>query len=256
MTASTPTSPEQEADPRLPTHVAIIMDGNGRWAKARGQSRIRGHEQGAESVRAVVEACRRRGIRYLTLYAFSNENWARPRSEVKALMSLLGRFLKKERADLLEKDIRLNAIGDIARLPPATRSLLEQVMTQTAGCRAMVLTLALSYGGRQEILQAVRRLCRRAAAGELDPEALDQEIFSGRLYTAGLPDPDLLIRTSGELRLSNFLLWQSAYTEFYFTDLYWPDFREEALDAALADYARRQRRFGLTGEQAKNGAGR
>ncbi len=256
MTVSTPPNPGQEPDPRLPTHVAIIMDGNGRWAKARGLSRVRGHEQGAESVRAVVEACRRRGIRYLTLYAFSNENWARPRSEVKALMSLLGRFLKKERADLVEKDIRLNAIGDISRLPEGTRGLLEQVMEQTAGCRAMVLTLALSYGGRQEILQAVRRLCRRAAAGELAPEAVDQDTFSGQLYTADMPDPDLLIRTSGELRLSNFLLWQSAYTEFYFTDLYWPDFREEALDAALADYARRQRRFGLTGEQAENGAGR
>ena len=233
----------------LPRHVAIIMDGNGRWAQQRGLGRVRGHEEGASSVRVVVEESRRLGLAYLTLYAFSEENWGRPGAEVKALMRLLRRFLKKERDDLAAKDIRLNAIGQISRLPEDTRAELERTMAATAHCRGMVLTLALSYGGRQEILQAVQGLRARAARGEIDPAALDEAAFSASLYTADLPDPDLLIRTSGEQRVSNFLLWQIAYAEFIFSPLMWPDFREAQLRQALADFAARQRRFGKTGQQ-------
>jgi undecaprenyl diphosphate synthase len=232
--------------------LAVIMDGNGRWAQGRGLSRVKGHEEGAESVRVVVKCCRRWGVKALTLYAFSTENWARPKAEVKALMRLLGRFLKTERADLLQKGIRLNAIGQLDRLPASTRKLLEKTMADTAACEDMTLTLALSYGGREELSRAARLLCREAAAGRLDPEKVDQDMLAARLYTHDLPDPDLLIRTSGEKRISNFLLWQSAYTEFYFTDLAWPDFREEQLAEALRDYAGRQRRFGCTGEQLED----
>lgn len=237
----------------LPRHVALIMDGNGRWAKRRGWNRVRGHEEGAESVRVVVRACRRLGIGWLTLYAFSQENWARPQAEVSALMKLLNRFLKKERAEMLERGIRLNTIGEIERLPKATRELLARTMADTAGGREMVLTLALSYGGRQELIRAARLLAAEAAAGRLAPEQIDEAALAARLYTAGMPDPDLLIRTSGEQRTSNFLPWQMAYTEFYFTETLWPDFREEELMAALHSYARRQRRFGRTSEQLEAG---
>ena len=233
----------------LPRHVAIIMDGNGRWAQERGLGRVRGHEQGADSVRAVVEEARRLGLAHLTLYAFSEENWGRPGTEVKALMRLLKRFLKKERDDLAAKDIRLNAIGQLERLPADTRAELERTLAATAHCGGMVLTLALSYGGRQEILEAARGLCLRAARGEIDPATLDEAAFSASLQTANLPDPDLLIRTSGEQRVSNFLLWQIAYAEFIFSPLMWPDFREAQLRQALAEFAGRQRRFGKTGEQ-------
>jgi undecaprenyl diphosphate synthase len=242
-------NPSQLDPAALPRHVAIIMDGNGRWAQERGLGRVRGHEEGANSVRAVVEEARRLGLAHLTLYAFSEENWGRPGAEVKALMRLLKRFLKKERDDLAAKDIRLNAIGQLERLPDDTRAELERTLAATAHCGGMVLTLALSYGGRQEILAAVRELCARAARGQLDPAALDEAAFSASLQSAGLPDPDLMIRTSGEQRISNFLLWQMAYAEFIFSPLMWPDFREAQLRAALAEYAGRQRRFGKTGQQ-------
>lgn len=242
-------NPSQLDPAALPRHVAIIMDGNGRWAQERGLTRVRGHEEGANSVRAVVEEARRLGLAHLTLYAFSEENWGRPGAEVKALMRLLKRFLKKERDDLAAKGIRLNAIGQLERLPDDTRAELERTMAATAQCDGLVLTLALSYGGRQEILQAARGLCAQAARGELAPETLDEAAFSARLYTADLPDPDLMIRTSGEQRISNFLLWQMAYAEFIFSPLMWPDFREAQLRAALVEYASRQRRFGKTSQQ-------
>ena len=232
----------------LPRHVAIIMDGNGRWAKARGLPRVRGHEEGAESVRVVVRACRKLGIEALTLYAFSEENWARPKAEVSALWQLLGRFLEKERAEMLDNGIRLNAIGSLERLPEATRRQLEQTMAATAHCTDMVLTLALSYGGRQEITRAARKLCEDVAAGRLSPSEITLEVVASRLYTADLPEVDLLIRTSGEQRISNFLLWQLAYTELYFTPTLWPDFREPQLMEALWDFSRRDRRFGRVEE--------
>jgi undecaprenyl diphosphate synthase len=248
-TQPTPAPPE-----RLPRHLAVIMDGNGRWAKAKGWRRVRGHEEGAESVRVVVRACRRLGIGWLTLYAFSQENWARPRAEVEGLMRLLERFLKKERPELLEQGIRLNAIGEVERLPASTRRLLEESMAATAGGREMVLTLALSYGGRQELARAARTLCEEVADGRLEPRAVDEQALAARLYTADMPDPDLLIRTSGEQRISNFLLWQLAYAELYFSPVLWPDFREKELEEALAAYAARERRFGKTGEQLGGGS--
>ncbi|MCF8032186.1 MAG: isoprenyl transferase [Desulfarculaceae bacterium] len=233
----------------LPRHVAVIMDGNGRWAKSKGWRRVRGHEEGAESVRVIVRSCRKLGIDALTLYAFSEENWARPKAEVEALMRLLGRFLKKERQEMLDQGIRLNAIGSIERLPKSTRKLLDQTMADTSQGKDMVLTLALSYGGRQELTQAARRLAADAAAGKLDPESIGEDALAARLYTAGLPEVDLMIRTSGELRVSNFLLWQIAYAEFYFTDTFFPDFREAELARAFQAYADRERRFGQTGDQ-------
>ncbi len=235
--------------PNLPRHLAIIMDGNGRWAKKQGWNRVRGHEEGAESVRLAVRTCRRLGIGWLTLYAFSEENWARPQTEVTALMKLLNRFLKKERQEMLDRDIRLNAIGETGKLPKSTRELLRKTMDDTAGGQGMVLSLALSYGGRQEIVRAVQTLAEEARAGRLDPADIDEDVLASRLFTADMPDPDLLIRTSGEQRVSNFLPWQMAYTEFYFTETLWPDFREAELMEALNSYVKRQRRFGRTGEQ-------
>jgi undecaprenyl diphosphate synthase len=240
---------EAPAPQNLPRHLAIIMDGNGRWAKKRGWNRVRGHEEGAESVRVAVRTCRRLGIGWLTLYAFSEENWARPQAEVAALMKLLNRFLKKERAEMLERSIRLNTIGEVEKLPKATRELLQKTMADTAHGEEMVLSLALSYGGRQEITRAARLLAADAKAGRIDPAAIDEKALADRLFTADMPDPDLLIRTSGEQRTSNFLPWQLAYTEFYFTETLWPDFREAQLMDALNAYAGRQRRFGRTGEQ-------
>ena len=233
----------------LPRHLAIIMDGNGRWAKKRGWNRVRGHEEGAESVRVAVRTSRRLGIGWLTLYAFSEENWARPQVEVTALMKLLNRFLKNERQEMLDNGIRLNAIGEIEKLPKATRELLQKTMADTAHGRDMVLSLALSYGGRQEIVRAARLLAEDVQAGSMSPADIDEASLAGRLFTAEMPDPDLLIRTSGEQRVSNFLPWQLAYTEFYFTETLWPDFREPELMEALNSYAGRQRRFGRTGEQ-------
>lgn len=233
----------------LPRHLAIIMDGNGRWAKERNLSRIEGHRAGAESVRVIVRSCRKIGIPVLTLYAFSKENWQRPSREVQALWRLLSRYLKSELREMMENSIRLNAIGDIQELPKAVYRLLVDTMEQTAANRDMILNLALSYSGRSEIVKAAQKLATTCVKGELKPSEIDEEIFSNNLYTADMPDPDLLIRTSGEQRISNFLLWQMAYTELYVSPIYWPDFREPELMEALDDYQRRERRFGKTGDQ-------
>jgi len=233
----------------LPRHVAVIMDGNGRWATEQGLPRVRGHEAGADTVRAIVRACGERGIEALTLYSFSTENWGRPGDEVEALMALLARYLSDEREELMGNKVRLQGIGQLERLPPHVRRLLEEATRVTADNDGLLLTLALSYGSRAEIVAAVRRIAEEVADGTLDAAAIDESTITDRLYTAGVPDPDLLIRTSGEMRLSNFLLWQLAYAELYVTDVFWPDFREPHLDVALEAYARRQRRFGKTGQQ-------
>ncbi len=228
----------------LPRHVAIIMDGNGRWAEARGLPRVAGHREGSEAVRAVTREARRVGLEAFTLYAFSAQNWARPEEEVGALMQLLAEYLESERAEIMENAIRLNAIGETGRLPGFVRERLDRLMAESRGNRGMVLTLALSYGGREEIVQAARR-----AAAPKGPEGLDASALEAELWTAGLPELDLLVRTSGERRISNFLLWQAAYAELHFSDVLWPDFRELELLAAIADFQGRERRFGLTGAQ-------
>ncbi|HUP01976.1 MAG TPA: isoprenyl transferase [Gemmatimonadota bacterium] len=228
----------------LPRHVAIIMDGNGRWAERRHKPRIFGHRAGMKSVRAVLEGAGDLRIPYLTLFAFSKENWKRPSSEVEALMDLLHGYLRSEREDLIRKGVRVLAIGDLEELAPRPREELERLITATAANDRLTATLALSYGGRTEIVEAARRLARRVREGSLDPEAIDEELLASSLYTAGLPDPDLLIRTSGELRISNFLLWQIAYTELYVTDVLWPDFDRDAFFDAIAAYQDRERRFG------------
>ncbi|HKY61650.1 MAG TPA: isoprenyl transferase [Gemmatimonadota bacterium] len=235
---------EIAAQGNLPRHVAVIMDGNGRWAERRGKPRIAGHQAGMKAVREVIETTADLGIPYLTLYAFSQENWKRPRTEIEALMDLLRHYIRTEREHLIEKGIRVRAIGDIERLAHGSREELDELITETAANERLTVTLALSYGGRSEIVEAVRRIARQVRAGELDPEAIDDEIFADCLYTAGLPDPDLLIRTSGELRISNFLLWQIAYTELYVTDVLWPDFDRDAFLDAVAAYQGRERRFG------------
>jgi undecaprenyl diphosphate synthase len=234
---------------KLPEHVAIIMDGNGRWAKRRGMDRVRGHRAGAESVREVVRTSREVGISWLTLYAFSEENWKRPDYEIRALMKLLRQFLKSELDEMLENGIRLQAIGRIGKLDAKTRQTLAQVMQQTSENREMVLTLALSYGGRQELLDAFRSLALQIHQGSISSEQITEETISGSLYTSSMPDPDLLIRTSGEYRISNFLLWQIAYAEMYVTPTLWPDFRREQFLHAIEDYGKRERRFGATSEQ-------
>ncbi len=228
----------------LPRHVAIIMDGNGRWARKRMLNRIRGHEKGADTVRTVVRTSREAGLSYLTLYAFSTENWQRSETEVAALMALLKRFLKSEQQEMLENGIRLNTIGQTGRLPSDVRSTLEEVMETTASNSEMVLNLALSYGGRAEIVEAVRGIAGKIRSGALDPEKIDEALFAGHLYTGGMPDPDLLIRTSGEMRVSNFLLWQIAYTEIFITPTLWPDFSKEEYIEILREFGRRERRFG------------
>ena len=233
----------------LPKHLAIIMDGNGRWAQERHLPRIVGHQKGVESVREVVEECRAKGIPYLTLYAFSSENWGRPAEEVSALMGLLARYLRKELKSLLTQKIRLQVIGEIERLPKNIREILADIILQTQENNAMTLTLALSYGSRDELLRACRALAQEVTAGNITPDAIDEKLFASRLDTAGMPDPDFLIRTSGEMRISNFLLWQIAYTELYFCKVYWPDFDKEVLNSALAEFGQRKRRFGLTTEQ-------
>jgi undecaprenyl diphosphate synthase len=238
---------------KLPRHLAIIMDGNGRWAEKRSLDRIAGHQQGAETVRTIVQDCRKIGIPYLTLFAFSSENWSRPREEVDALMFLLKEFLLSELKEMLGHGIRLQAIGDLPRLPKEVNVVLNDAIKQTAGETGMTLTLALSYGGRDDILQAIRRLMVLCREGNLSPEELNENLFSKYLWTTHLPEPDLLIRTSGELRVSNFFLWQLAYTEIYVTSTLWPDFRSEELIQALLDYQERERRFGLTSDQIKNG---
>lgn len=234
---------------RLPRHVAIIMDGNGRWAKKRFLNRIGGHEEGANSVRAVVRSCRELGIPYLTLYAFSKENWQRPASEVNALWHLLKKFLISELPELLDKEIRLCHIGDIDGIPEDVVRELLRVIDQTRDLNRLVVNLAVNYGGRQEIERAARLFAADVQMGKHSPEDLSTELFSSYLFTEGVPDPDLIIRTSGEYRVSNFLLWQLAYAELYITDVLWPDFREENFLAALSDYQRRDRRFGTYDDQ-------
>ena len=234
---------------KLPRHVAIIMDGNGRWAQARGLTRTEGHRAGAESVRSILRASRELGIGYLTVFAFSSENWGRPKKEVDFLMRLMNRYIKSEIKEIAENGIRLNVIGDLDRMPRVQRTLVFDAIKRTAHNQDMVFTVALSYGGRQEILSAARDVGRACQEGRLDPEALTEEAFARRLYTDGLPDPDLLIRTSGEQRISNFLLWQLAYAELYFTPTYWPDFRKEEYLRILMDFQGRDRRFGLLREQ-------
>ncbi len=239
------------AERGVPRHIAIIMDGNGRWAKARGLERVKGHEAGADTVRRIVRACGERGVEALTLYSFSTENWRRPEFEVNALMALLANYLRNETEELMQNRVRLRGIGELDRLPAHVRTLLDQVTRYTASNDGMWLNLALSYGGRAEIARAARRIAEEVAAGRLRPEQVDEARVAQHLYLADLPDPDLMIRTSGELRLSNFLLWQLAYAEFWVTDVLWPDFTVEHLDRALAAYRRRQRRFGKTGEQVQ-----
>ena len=230
--------------PSIPRHVAIIMDGNGRWARQRGKPRLFGHRAGAESLRAVLRACRDHDVKYLTVYAFSTENWVRPPDEVSGLMTLLRTFLKKDEHELHENQVRLQVTGRIADLPKAVRAELTRVMDATRHYDKGHLILALSYGGRTEIADAVRAIARNVQAGELEPDQIDEALIARHLYLPDVPDPDLMIRTSGELRLSNFLLWEISYTEFYFTDTLWPDFRESHFAEALADYSRRCRRFG------------
>lgn len=237
---------------RIPRHLAIIMDGNGRWAEQRGLPRVMGHHHGVETAKTVIEECRRLGISYLTLYAFSSENWGRPDEEVGSLMSLLNTFLERELKTLLTNHIRLNVIGAIDRLPEAVRDTLVRTMARTADNNDMVLTLALSYGSRDEILSAVRTLVDEVTDGRLNPACIDEECFSGALQTSGMPDPDFLIRTSGEIRISNFLLWQLAYAEIYFTPVLWPDFSPVHLHEAIAEFSRRERRYGLTADQTQD----
>jgi undecaprenyl diphosphate synthase len=234
---------------RLPRHVAIIMDGNGRWARKRLLNRIAGHEEGSNSVRVVVRKCRELNIPHLTLYAFSKENWQRPPLENKALWQLLKQFLKSELAEMMEQEIRLNHLGDIADIPEDVVAELRHAMAKTAHNNKLNLNLAINYGGRDELLRAARLFARDVEAGKAAPNDLTQELFSSYLFTAPFPEPDLLIRTSGEHRISNFLLWQLAYTEIYFTEVLWPDFREAEFLEALLDYERRERRFGKTSEQ-------
>ena len=231
---------------RLPRHVAIIMDGNGRWARARGLPRVMGHRAGIKSVRAVAEAAREVGVEVLTLYAFSVENWKRPAAEVSTLMGLLNQYLRREMDNLMRNEIRLNVLGDVEGLPEAVRKHLLRVMEQTRGNPRMLLNLALNYGGRAEILHAVREVAAQVKAGRLRLSALDEETFSRFLYTDGMPDPDLLIRTSGEQRISNFLLWQISYAELFITPKLWPDFGKADFLGALAEYQRRERRFGAS----------
>ncbi|HTF36245.1 MAG TPA: isoprenyl transferase [Myxococcota bacterium] len=239
---------------RLPRHVAVIMDGNGRWAERRGLSRIEGHRAGLESVRAVLRAAHELAIRNLTLYAFSLENWSRPKLEVEELMHLLEHYLEAEREEVMRNGIRVRAIGRADLLPPGVRRRLDQVIDESKGNREMTLVFAISYGGRAEIVDAARKLLRDFELGKVDPDRLDEKTFAAYLYEPELPDPDLLIRTGGESRVSNFLLWQIAYTEIHSTEVMWPDFRKSHFVDALLDYQSRERRFGLTSAQVRSDA--
>jgi undecaprenyl diphosphate synthase len=235
----------EQAKATLPTHVAIIMDGNGRWAKSRHLPRVEGHRNGVESVRAIVRAAGEAGIKYLTLYAFSVENWNRPKDEVDTLMKYLARFLKNEIGELTKNNVRLEAIGQIYRLPEFVQTQLKKTKAALAKNNGLTLILALSYGGRTEIVEAVRSIGAKVKQGQLDPAEINEQLLSQHLYTSNYPDPDLLIRTSGEMRISNFLLWQISYAELVITETLWPDFRKPQFFAALEEYTRRHRRFGL-----------
>ena len=241
---------KEKIDPeKIPSHIAIIMDGNGRWAKMRGKHRIFGHEQGVVSVRETAEAAAEIGVKHVTLYAFSTENWKRPATEVEALMQLLVQTIHQETKTLTKNDIRLRAIGNLNALDPLCRAELLEAIEKTASNKRMDLILALSYSGRWEIAETFRTLAAEVLAGRLKPDNIDECLISKHLSTAGIPDPELMIRTSGENRISNFLLWQSAYTELYFTPKFWPDFRKEDLYEAIVDYQQRERRFGKVSEQ-------
>lgn len=242
----------QILDPeKLPRHLAIIMDGNGRWAQERMLKRIVGHRKGVETVRTIVEESSRLGIKYLTLFAFSSENWLRPKTEVRALMALLKAYLAKETARMMTNNIRFAVIGDRSDLPEDVNNAVTDAITKTSRNNGMVLTLALSYGSRKEIIQAVTQLVDNVLAGTTTCEEISEELISSYLYTREIPDPDFLIRTSGEMRISNFLLWQIAYTELYFTEVNWPDFGKEEFHSALANYQARERRYGLISDQVR-----
>ncbi len=244
MSSSPIETPRFSADRREPEHVAIIMDGNGRWAQARGLPRFEGHRRGVEAVRRTVRSAIDFGIPYLTIYSFSSENWSRPAEEVAMLMGLLKRYIRNDLADLHRNDVRVRVIGLRAGLSADIAALLDEAETLTAGNRGLTLVVAFNYGARQEIVEAARSLARQAAEGKLDPEAIDADLFAMRLSAAGIPDPDLIIRTSGEQRLSNFLLWQAAYAELVFLPIHWPDFDHAAFESALAQFAARERRYG------------
>ena len=248
MNSNPSSSIHTDLDPQnLPSHVAIIMDGNGRWAKKRLLNRIKGHEKGSETVRTIVRTCREIGIRILTLYAFSTENWQRPQAEIYALMTLLKKFLISEQKEMMDNNIRLNTIGQTERLPEDVRQELQKNIMLTSKNDGLILNLALSYGGRAEIVKAVREIAIKAKDGRIDPDSITLDLFSKHLYTGEMPDPDLLIRTSGEMRISNFLLWQLAYTEIYVTDTLWPDFGKDEFIRILKNYQQRERRFGNVG---------
>lgn len=240
-------NPDKIDKKRLPGHVVIIMDGNGRWAERKNLSRITGHREGIKSVSSIVEAGREVGLKYITLFAFSAQNWNRPKKEVIALMELLKQYLIEEGERLVEQDIKLNAIGRLYQLPDDVLETLESIINKTKDCKTMTLTLALSYGGREEIVDTLKTLIKKG----IDPDNINEETISRNLYTADIPDPDLLIRTSGEMRISNFLLWQLAYTEIYVTKTLWPNFRKRHLIKAIQNYQNRERRYGLTGKQIK-----
>ncbi len=233
----------------LPNHIAIIMDGNGRWAEMKGKPRVFGHKNGVTSVKDVIEGCREIGVNYLTLYAFSTENWKRPKLEVKTLMALLVSSLRKELKTLVKNDIKLNTIGNIENLPKKAQAELAEVVEKTKNNTSLTLTLALSYGSREEIVNVIRNISKKVVNNQLAVEEINENIINNHLYTFSLPDVDLLIRTSGEKRISNFLLWQIAYAELYFTNTLWPDFRKENLFNAIVDYQHRERRFGKTSQQ-------
>jgi undecaprenyl diphosphate synthase len=236
----------------IPSHVAVIMDGNGRWAELHGNDRIFGHRQGVDAVRSVVEGAGEIGVKYLTLYAFSTENWDRPKEEVNALMSLLVNAIVQETDNLNDKKVRLLAIGNLASLPEDVQSKLEEAILNTSANTGLKLVLALSYSGRWDILEAAKQISRKVKTGEITDDQVNESLLVNHLSTCGIPDPELLIRTSGEYRISNFLLWQIAYSEFYFTPILWPDFRKENLFEAIIDFQRRERRFGKTSEQIRS----
>ena len=234
---------------RIPQHIAIIMDGNGRWATERGKSRSYGHQAGVDAVRRITSECTRLGVKYLTLYTFSTENWNRPQDEVDALMNLIVVSIEKQTPDLIKNNVRLTTIGDMGRMPAFAANRLRKCMQDTGHCTGLVLCLALSYSSRWEIVEACRRMAREAVEGKLNPGDIDDTMFAAHLSTADMPDPDLLIRTGGDLRVSNYLLWQIAYSELYFTPKYWPDFTKEDFVEAIADFQARERRYGKTSEQ-------
>lgn len=252
MTATTTTTSRPLDSDRLPVHIAVIMDGNGRWATARGLDRSIGHAEGVKTVRRITEAASQLGVKFLTLYTFSTENWNRPQAEVDALMHLIVVAIERETPDLIKNNVRLRMIGDIDRMPDDARRRLQQCIADTSHCTGLTLVLALSYSSRWDITRAARQLAADAAAGIIDPAQIDDAAISARLSTSFMPDPDLLIRTGGDRRISNFLLWELAYTELYITPVYWPDFTRADFEDAIADFQGRQRRFGLTGQQVED----